>query len=251
MATATWNSSLYDQKHSFVYEYGKDLLGLLAPQIGEHILDVGCGTGHLTAQIAESGATVIGIDNSSTMIESAQAAYPALEFKQADATAFSFPTPFDAVFSNAVLHWINDAEAAVQCMVQALRTGGRLVIEFGGKGCVGRILQTLSAAMSELGAGEIQQNWYFPSIGEYTPLLEKHGMEINQAYLFDRPTKLEGEDGMLNWLKMFATIKTTLLSAETREQVFALTVEKLREMQYIDGIWYADYRRLRLIARKL
>ncbi len=251
MANDTWNSSLYDQKHSFVYKYGEDLLGLLAPKVGERILDVGCGTGHLTAQIAASGATVIGLDSSAAMIEKAHAAYPNLAFQQADATAFSFAEAFDAIFSNAALHWVLQAEAAVQCMAQALRRGGRFVMECGGKGNIANILTALKQAMMELNQGEMEQIWVFHSISEYTTLLEKHGLEVDQAFLFDRPTKLEGEDGMLNWLRMFGTVRTQKLTDERREQVFARATEKLRDVQYINGHWYADYRRLRIVAHKL
>lgn len=251
MANDNWNSSLYDQKHSFVYKYGEDLLALLNPQAGERILDVGCGTGHLTAQIAASGATVIGLDSSAAMIETAQTAYPNLEFKQADATNFSFTEPFDAVFSNAALHWVLQAEDAVQCMSQALRNGGRFVMECGGKGNITNILTALNQAMMDLGQGEMEQIWVFHSISEYATLLGKHGLEVNQAFLFDRPTKLEGEDGMLNWLRMFGTVRTQKLSDEMREQAFALATEKLRDVQFIDGYWYADYRRLRIVAHKL
>jgi trans-aconitate methyltransferase len=109
-----WDATFYDQKHRFVSEYGKSLIPLLDPQPGELILDIGCGTGHLTQAIAESGAHVIGIDSSASMIETARAAYPDLEFLVADARHFSFPTPFDAVFSNAVLHWIPEAEEVVR-----------------------------------------------------------------------------------------------------------------------------------------
>lgn len=251
MANDNWNSSLYDQKHSFVYKYGEDLLGLLNPQPGERILDVGCGTGHLTAQIAASGATIVGLDSSAAMIETACAAYPQIEFKQADATNFSFAEPFDAIFSNAALHWVLQAEAAVKCMSQALRSGGRFVMECGGKGNIVNILTALNQAMVELEQGAMEQIWVFHSISEYTTLLEKHGLEVNQAFLFDRPTKLDGEDGMLNWLRMFGTIRTQKLGDEMREKVFVLANEKLRDVQYIDGQWYADYRRLRIVARKL
>ncbi len=251
MARDNWNSSLYDQKHSFVYEYGKDLLALLNAQAGEKILDVGCGTGHLTAQIAESGAQVTGIDFSDAMIEKARAAYPNIEFQQADATNFSFAEPFDAIFSNATLHWISDAEGAIKCMAMALKSGGKFVIEFGGKNNIAKIMHALGEALTELGIAGMSREMFFPSIGEYAPLLEKYGFEVQQAFLFDRPTKLDGEDGMLNWLRMFATLKTENLSEESREKAFALAAEKLRDVQYIDGQWYADYRRIRIVARKL
>lgn len=251
MAHDKWNSSLYDQKHSFVYEYGKDLLSLLAPKPGERILDVGCGTGHLTAQIAAAGATVVGLDSSAAMIETARAEYPHIEFIQADATDFSFAEPFDAVFSNAALHWVLQAEAAAECMAQALQPGGRFVMECGGKGNITNILAALNQAVLDLGQEAMERIWVFHSIGEYAPLLEKYGLEVNQAFLFDRPTKLDGEDGMLNWLRMFGTVRTQKLSDELRAQAFALANEKLRAVQYMDGHWYADYRRLRIVAHKL
>lgn len=245
-----WNSSLYDQKHSFVYEYGRELIALLDPQPGERILDAGSGTGHLTKQIADAGATVIGIDASENMVEAARQAYPELQFIQADVTDFSFPEPFDAVFSNATLHWVTNAEAAVRCLARALRPGGRLVVEFGGKGNVARILKAVSEAMRESGLGEFRHDWYYPTIGEYTPLLERHGLAVDAAWLFDRMTKLEGEDGIMNWLRMFGTVKTSQLSDEERQRVFALAVEKARNSLFIDGQWYADYRRLRIVAHK-
>src|SRR5437868_5307298 len=92
-----WNPALYDGKHSFVWKYGASLLELLAPQPGERILDLGCGTGHLTAQIAEAGAEVIGIDAAAAMIEEARRAYPSLRFEIMDARDFTFAEPFDAI----------------------------------------------------------------------------------------------------------------------------------------------------------
>ncbi|HZS09879.1 MAG TPA: methyltransferase domain-containing protein [Blastocatellia bacterium] len=250
MSADNWNSKLYDQRHSFVYEYGKDLIALLNPQPGERILDAGCGTGHLTKQIAESGATVIGMDSSANMIETARREYPDIQFLPGDVTDFSFPEPFDAIFSNATLHWVARAEVAIRCMSRALRSGGRFVVEFGGRGNVANILDALDEAMRELGLGAFVNSWYYPSIGEYTPLLEKHGLVADAAWLFDRPTKLEGEDGMLNWLRMFGTVKTQSLGDEDRRRAFDLAVEKVRSRQYVDGQWYADYRRLRVVAHR-
>jgi trans-aconitate methyltransferase len=245
-----WNSALYDQKHAFVYEYGRELIALLDPQPGERILDVGSGTGHLTRQIADAGATVIGLDASAEMIATARRAYPDLEFVQADATDFSFPETFDAIFSNATLHWVTKAEAAIERMSRALRSGGRFVVEFGGEGNVARILNAISQAMREAGLGEFRHDWYYPTIGEYAPLLERRGLMVDAAWLFDRMTKLEGEDGIMNWLRMFGTVKTARLSDEERQRVFDLAVEKARDSLYLDGQWYADYRRLRIVAHR-
>ena len=129
----SWNAHLYDDKHSFVFKYGEDLVDMLNPQAGERILDLGCGTGYLTNVIAGSGATVVGIDNSLEMISKAKTQYPALEFKVQSATEFYFDEHFSAIFSNAVLHWVLQKEMAIDCMYRNLKRSGRLVLEFCGK----------------------------------------------------------------------------------------------------------------------
>ncbi len=251
MPSNDWNPSLYDQKHAFVFEYGKDLLSLLQPHPGETILDLGCGTGHLTRAIAASGARVIGIDNSATMIETARNTYPEIEFFVADARDFSFPFPFDAIFSNAALHWIPEAEQVVQCMTVSLKTGGRFVAEFGGKGNIAHIITAIQQSMQELLQMEVSADWYFPSIAEYATLLEKHGLAVSSALLFDRPTQLEdGEQGMRNWIKMFKESMFLAIPDDAREKVLARVEEKLRPVLFSDGRWFADYRRLRIVAYK-
>src|SRR5437667_8425741 len=251
MSTKDWNASLYDQKHAFVFEYGKSLLSLLDPQPGESILDLGCGTGHLTKAIAESGAHVVGLDSSPSMIEVARAAYPELEFILADATNFSLPATFDAVFSNATLHWVIEAEKAIRCIATSLKTGGRLVAEFGGKGNIAHIITAIQQSMEELLHIEVGADWYFPSIGEYATLLEKHGLAVSSALLFDRPTQLEdGERGMRNWIKMFKESMFLAIPDDAREKVLARGEEKLRPVLFRDGHWFADYRRLRIGAYK-
>ncbi|MFN0122335.1 MAG: class I SAM-dependent methyltransferase [Blastocatellia bacterium] len=245
-----WNTSLYDQKHAFVTQYGEELLELLNPVPGERVLDIGCGTGHLTSDIAAHGAIVTGIDAAAAMIEAAQKAYPHLNFLQADVTAFTIAKPYDAIFSNAVLHWVFDAEAAVACMARALRPGGRFVVEFGGRGNVQHILSALTLAANELACGPLPQFWYYPSIAEYTGILERHGIDADAAWLFDRPTPLDGADGMLNWLRMFPAVRLSGMTGDTRERLFARAVEKLRATQYIHEVWYADYRRLRIVGHK-
>lgn len=251
MAQPNWNPSLYDQKHSFVTEYGKELLALLAPQPADRILDIGCGTGHLTRLIADSGARVIGLDSSPQMIESARQNYPDIEFMLADASDFALDAKFDAVFSNATLHWVTRAEEAVACISRALVRGGRFVAEFGGKGNTANVIAAVRESIRELTRREIQHGWYYPSIGEYAALLEKHGLAVRYAHLFDRPTKLEGEDGMRNWLIMFGSRMFQDLSDETRQQALSLIEGKLQNKQYVDGEWFVDYRRLRIVADKL
>ncbi|HYX49750.1 MAG TPA: class I SAM-dependent methyltransferase, partial [Ktedonobacteraceae bacterium] len=219
-----WDVNLYEQKHAFVYEYGKGLVPILQPQPGELILDLGCGTGHLTHIIAESGAYVIGIDSSSSMIETAQSTYPELEFHVADARDFSFVTPFDAIFSNATLHWINEADQVVNCIAASLKAGGRFVAEFGGKGNVATITAAVQQSIRELLHEDVDFGWYFPTIGEYASLLEKHELDVRSALLFDRPTPLEdGEKGLRNWIQMFGERVLREVPDDMKQKILART----------------------------
>ena len=246
-----WDTELYDRKHSFVTKYGEDVLALLDAKPGERILDVGCGSGHLTKLIADAGAEVIGLDSSPEMIATAKQAYPTINFLVANASDFSFDEPFDAVFSNAALHWVERAEAAVVCMACALEPGGRFVVEFGGKGNIVGIATALEQAIRRLHGREVKATNYFPSIGEYSSLLEKHGIEVTSALLFDRPTKLEGgEDGLENWIRMFRRELLTGFSDKEQQAIFAEVKIALRDKLFNEGDWFADYRRLRITAFK-
>ncbi len=253
MTQDSWNTALYEQQHAFVWQYGESLLKLLAPQAGEQILDLGCGTGQLTEKIAQSGAFVQGIDSSLSMISTAKVNYPHINFAAADARDFQVEEPLDAVFSNAVLHWIRSPEAAIYCVEKALKPGGRFVAEFGGKGNVGAIVRALLSVLSEIGCEGAQalNPWYFPSVGEYAGLLEKGGFEVSYAVLFDRPILLEGGNaGMANWIEMFAGGFLLGLSEEVRSHVIRTVEEHLRSVLYCDGNWSADYRRIRFVAVK-
>ena len=250
--TRQWDPALYDEKHSFVFEYGRSLVALLDPKPGERVLDLGCGTGELTKAIADAGAEVLGVDSSAPMIETARAQYPELAFEQADAAQFSLPYTFDAIFSNAVLHWILDAERVVDCIARALDIRGRFVAEFGGKGNVAGISRALRTTLSEYGIEIDDPWWYYPTIAEYADLLEQHGMEVTFATLQDRLTKLkDGAAGLRNWIEMFKGEVFKDLSAATKEQILTEVEDKLRSTLFRDGSWYADYRRLRIVAFKL
>src|SRR5208282_4198238 len=162
-----WNAGLYDEKHSFVWKMAAALLELLEAKPGERILDLGCGTGHLTAQIAQSGAHVVGIDKSPDMIQQAREKYPSLQFEVMDAREIAIPQLFDAVFSNATLHWIKEPERAITGIARALRPGGRLVAEFGGKGNTQELLNAVERAWTKLDLpGPAPRPWYYPSIAE-------------------------------------------------------------------------------------
>jgi trans-aconitate methyltransferase len=250
--TRQWDPALYDQKHSFVFEYGRSLVALLDPQPGERILDLGCGTGQLSRAIADAGAEVLGIDSSASMIETARAQYPDLAFEQADAADFSLPNCRDAIFSNAVLHWILDAQSVVRCVSRALRTGGRFVAEFGGKGNIAQIANALRTTLREYGIGDENPWWYYPAIAEYASLLELHGLEVIFATLQNRPTKLaDDETGLRNWIEMFKGELFKDMSAGRKDQILSEVERKLRSTLFRDGSWYADYRRLRIVAIKL
>jgi trans-aconitate methyltransferase len=251
MENNMWNVNLYDQKHAFVYEYGKGLIPLLQPQPGELILDLGCGTGHLTHAIAESGAQVIGIDSSASMIATAQSTYPQLEFHVADARDFSFVTPFDAIFSNATLHWIKEADQVIGCITANLKPGGRFVAEFGGKGNVATITTAVQQSIRELLHEDVDFAWYFPTIGEYASLLEKHSLDVRSALLFDRPTPLEdGEMGLRNWIQMFGERVLRAVPDDMKQKILVCTEELTRDRLYKNGQWTADYTRLRIVANK-
>jgi trans-aconitate methyltransferase len=246
LASGAWDAARYQDKHSFVWRYGADLLELLAAQPGERILDLGCGTGQLTAEIARSGARVTGLDYSADMLADARKNFPGLTFVSGDASAFDFSEPFDAVFSNAVLHWVKNADGAAASIARALRPGGRFVAEFGGKGNIATVQAALRAV---LGPGaDAQSPWYYPSIGEYSAVLERHGFEVRNASLFDRPTPLEGENGLDQWLRMFGQTYLGKLSPEQGDGLVRQLEELLRPALYSDGIWTVDYRRLRVVA---
>jgi trans-aconitate methyltransferase len=246
----SWDTELYEAKHDFVWKFGAGVIELLDPRAGERILDLGCGTGHLTAKIAESGAEVVGLDASPEMIGQARQNFPALSFVVGDAAEMKFHSEFDAVFSNAALHWKTQAQRVVERIARALRPGGRLVAELGGKGNIAHILSAVRAVLPQFAdGGEIPASrTYFPSIAEYGALLEAAGLELRTAFLFDRPTTLEGKDGMENWLRQFTWYYFESLPRDRRDQAIAATVEALRPQLYNGDQWSADYRRLRIVA---
>jgi trans-aconitate methyltransferase len=241
----SWDVERYEAGYSFVWNYGSNLVALLDPKPGEYILDLGCGTGQLTAEIAARGARVVGLDSSPEMIAQARINYPELEFMLADGAHFTLAEPLDAVFSNATLHWIPDRRGVVACVHRALRAGGRFVAEFGAKGNIDAILRGVAAVV-----GREVNPWYFPTLGEYATLLESEGFRIIQAFEFDRPTELTARDGMADWLEMFGNALFAGLDRAARRKAILEIVERLRPALFRDGVWYADYRRLRIAARR-
>lgn len=246
-----WNAALYDNRHSFVNELARGVVELLAPQKGERILDLGCGTGPLTQQIAAAGAEVLGIDASPAMIAQARQNFPGIHFEVADALTMEFNQQFDAIFSNAVLHWIKPPEAAAARMFAALKPGGRLVLEMGGKGNVAMILREAIAAGRKIGIDltPVVEINYFPSIGEYASVLEHAGFAVKFATLFDRMTKLnDGDAGLVNWMRMFRPGVEKAIPAQKHAAFFTELEHRCRDTLYSDGAWHADYVRLRVTA---
>ncbi len=248
---ASWNPQLYNEKHGFVYSFGQDLVEWLQPHPGERILDLGCGAGQLTHIIHQQGAHAVGMDKSASMIQDARAKFPDLEFHVMDAADFQFDIPFHAIFSNAALHWVLDAEGAVRAMYHNLTPGGRLVLEMGGKGNVATIIKQLRKVLHANGYENLaeKQVWFFPTIGEYTSLLERVGFHVRRAYHFDRPTELADEEtGIIDWLKMFGGAFFEGISEDKRAQIQAEVQEHIKDQCLLNGKWYADYQRLRILA---
>lgn len=252
MTTAKWDAGLYDAKHAFVWEKAKGVVDLLAAKPGERILDLGCGTGTLTAEIAASGAQVVGVDRSPEMIEEARKKFPDLRFEVCDARSLKFFAEFDAVFSNAALHWIPEAASVVEGVARALKPGGRFVAEFGGKGNVQNVMSALEAALKQLGIPTDGANvWYYPSIAEYATLLERHHLEVREAVLFERPTKLEdGERGLATWITMFCGSYLERVPESKRDEFVRAAENAARPTLWKSDHWELDYRRLRIAATK-
>lgn len=252
MPEIKWNANLYDNKHDFVAKYGEDVLEWLQSHKDERILDVGCGTGTLTEKLSESSAIVTGIDASEEMIRKAKVSFPNIEFFVKDATDFQFDEPFDAAFSNATLHWINEQEKALQCIYNALKKEGRFVFEMGGKHNIENIHTALKEAITEAGHGDEipAKTNYFPSVAEQCLLLEKVGFTVANVANFKRPTELKGEDGMKNWIVQFCTFFFTNIPADKADAIMNRAVDLLKKTNYKNGKWYGDYVRLRVKAIK-
>jgi trans-aconitate methyltransferase len=252
--TNQWDAERYDEKHAFVYQKARGLVDLLAPKTGERILDLGCGTGALTAEIAARGADVLGLDQSEEMIAQAKKKYPELKFEIADARTLKFEAEFDAVFSNAVLHWIPEAEQVIRGVARAVKPGGRFVAEFGGKGNIQRLVEGFHRAFSALGMRKPEgvSPWFYPGVAEYAALLEKHGLEVREASLFDRPSVLEdGEQGLENWIRLFRQTFLEKMGEENSVRWIREVERQCRADLFKNGSWELDYRRLRISSVRI
>ncbi|MEM8951609.1 MAG: methyltransferase domain-containing protein [Pseudomonadota bacterium] len=243
-----WKVDTYQQHAGFVPMLGAPVLDLLAPKPGERILDLGCGDGALTEKLVSVGAEVIGVDASEAMIEGARAR--GLDARRMDGAALDFNGAFDAVFSNAALHWMLDPDAVIEGVHRALKPGGRFVGEFGGHGNVAAIIVAVFAALDKRGVdGAAISPWYFPTPDAYRARLEAHGFEIGSIELIPRPTPLPTD--MEGWLDTMAGSLFAALEPEERPAALSETVRLLQPCLRDDkGNWTADYVRLRFSARR-
>jgi trans-aconitate methyltransferase len=198
-----WDSELYDHQHSFVAEYGKGLLEFVPFDRTQEILDLGCGTGVLTAELAERCGYVLGIDSSLEMIEKAREAYPALDFQLVNALELPYDHEWDVVFSNAVFHWIPDHDLLLSRINRSLKPAGKLVCEFGAYGNIGTIEQGFKDALEESGHA-YHSKFNYPTVDEFGALLKKNDFIVDRIYAFNRPTPLKDrERGLYNWVMQF------------------------------------------------
>ena len=245
-----WNSSRYAQNARFVSDLGQPVLELLNPQPGERILDLGCGDGALTEKLVAARAQVVGVDGSLDMINASRKR--GLDARVMDAYDLTFSNEFDAVFSNAALHWMKtNPDAVIQGVRRALKAGGRFAAEMGGHGCVAAIVVALCATLEKHGVAQPASfiPWYFPTVDDYRARLERAGFKAEYIALIPRPTPLP--TGMRGWLETFAIPLTRILPEGERSGFLDEVTERLRPVLCDEqGRWTADYVRLRFLARR-
>ena len=248
MTTQQWNPDTYARNARFVSDLGAGVFEWLAPRPGEQVLDLGCGDGALTEKLVAAGCRVIAIDSSAEQISAARAR--GLDARRGSAETLPFKEEFDAVFSNAVLHWIRDAGAVVSSVHRALKPGGRFVAELGGAGCVQTVRLALIDAANRRGLdGAALDPWFFPTEPAYRALLEARGFRVRAITHFPRPTPLPGD--ITDWLETFAQPFLGAVPASDRDS-FIQEVRRAVKPSLFDLArgWTADYVRLRFDAQK-
>ena len=245
----TWDAQAYGQHGSFVHGLAGGVLEWLAVQPGEHVLDLGCGDGQLTQRIASSGAVVVGLDASPQMAAAARLRGIAVDEGSAESMPYPAQT-FDAVFSNATLHWVRDQDVMMSEVRRVLKPGGRFVAEMGGMGNIAAIRVALMAVLKRHGFDGREDNVnYYPTPDAYTRRLARHGFKVERIALIPRPTPL-ADGGMSGWMNTFRRGVLDTLPEALRETVVEEAVALLEPvLRDEDGNWTADYVRLRFVAR--
>jgi trans-aconitate methyltransferase len=249
MTSQSWDPQRYAKNARFVSDLGMPVVELLAPRPGERILDLGCGDGALTEKLVALGCHVVGVDGSAEQVAAARAR--GLDARVMNGERLEFDgAGFDAVFSNAALHWMKRADDVIGGVRRALRPGGRFVAECGGHGCVATIVRALDRALARRGIdGAAVNPWYFPTVEDYASRLVRQGFEIRSMALFARPTPLPGD--VTAWLETFAESFTAALAERERRPFLEEVRELLRpDLCDADGQWTADYVRLRFSTIK-
>jgi 2-isopropylmalate synthase len=249
MNKQVWNADQYQEHASFVARLGSPVLQLLDPKAHERILDLGCGDGTLTAEIGKHAGEVVGIDSSQSMVTAAiQKGLTAHVMSGEDIT---YNNEFDAIFSNATLHWIPDHQKVIRGVARALKENGRFIGEFGGSGNIQTLIEAMSEVASRSSAIQRYRNpWYFPTDKEYREALEQNGFKVDYIELIPRPTPLKS--GIQQWLKIFANHAIASMPPETEQSFLADVEKKVTSKLYSDQEgWQADYVRLRFIAQKI
>ena len=245
MSENRWDAQSYAHNARFVSDLGMPVVEWLNPRAAESILDLGCGDGALTAKLAAIGVEVTGIDHSESMVEAARKL--GLDIQRADMHDFNLQRHFDAVFTNAVLHWTRDIDAVAACVTRHLKPGARFVGEFGGFGNVAAVVTAMRAAIQLEGAEDRGFSWYYPTPNEFRAVLVRHGFEVERTELIPRPT--HAPTGMLGWLNTFGLPFVTHLDHEFQRRIIARAVELLAgSLRDRDGNWTVDYVRLRFHA---
>jgi trans-aconitate methyltransferase len=250
VSTQSWNAAGYAANAHFVPALGQAVLDLLKPQPGERILDLGCGDGALTEKLVAAGASVVGIDSAPDMIAAAR--QRGLDARMMDARGITFENEFDAVFSNAALHWIKDyPDAPIAGAFRALKSKGRFVGELGGHGCVAAITVALLDTLERRGVTAPASfiPWYFPTVDEYEERLRRAGFAPLSVLLIPRPTPLP--TGMRGWLETFANPFCAAVPEQERGSFLDEVTARLKPVLCDSaGRWTADYMRLRFAASK-
>jgi trans-aconitate methyltransferase len=247
MSAQTWSSEGYAKNARFVTDLGAPVLDLLAPKPGEHILDVGCGDGVLTKKIADLGCHVVGIDSSADFVASARKL--GLDVVELDAARMDFDARFNAVFSNAALHWMKDPDAVITRVARALLPGGRFVAEMGGFGNCQTVVHALNEELARRGyEAQAANPWYFPAVEDYSGKLAAAGFEVSTIALIPRPTPLPGD--VMGWLTTFCGAFAAVLPEEQRPEFLGCVRERIKPFLCdSNGKWSVDYVRLRFAAQ--